>query len=284
MDPYENHDISPLDVKKKAEKEASAPTVEAPVIIEDTTEEAEQPEISPIAEIGDSLVEHISDLRKQLLKSLVVFIGFFAIVLATINYWFPYITRGYNLIVLGPLEIIKFYMSISTTLALGLSLPFLIHFVWAFIKPGLEDNEAKFLGLYSPVMFLLFIGGIAFGFFVVNPLSYKFLIGIGAVNFDVMVSASEYVHFLMMTTIPLGFLFELPIVALFLATIGVLSSTSMKIIRGWSYITMAVTSALITPPDFFSQLIVLVPMALLYEISIFLVKRIEIKEAKKQNA
>ena len=193
----------------------------------------------------------------------------------TINLWFPYVTRGHELIVLGPLEVVKFYMSISTALAVGLALPFLCHFLWQFVKPGLNERESQFLSLYSPIMFLLFLGGIAFGYFVVNPLSYNFLVSLGAMNFNVMVSAQEYASFLLMTTVPLGLLFELPIVAMFLATIGLLTADSMKKVRKWSYLSLAVISALITPPDFISQIIVLIPMALLYEISIYIVSRSE---------
>lgn len=69
----------------------------------------------------------------------------------------------------------------------------------------------------------------------------------GAMNFDVIVSAQEYVHFLIMTTVPLGLLFELPIVAMFLASIGVLTSETMKKVRKWAYLAIAVVSALITP-------------------------------------
>jgi len=143
------------------------------------------------------------------------------------------------------------------------------------VKPGLNERESQFLSLYSPIMFLLFIGGISFGYFVVNPLSYNFLVSLGAMNFNVMVSAQEYASFLMMTTVPLGLLFELPIVAMFLATIGLLTADSMKKVRKWSYLSLAIISALITPPDFISQLIVLIPMALLYEISIHIVGRSE---------
>ncbi|MFS0576905.1 twin-arginine translocase subunit TatC [Sporosarcina sp. 179-K 3D1 HS] len=217
------------------------------------------------------LVEHLTDLRKQLLKSIGIFLFFFITVFSTINLWFPFITRGNQLIILGPLEVVKFYMSISTALAFGLSLPFLCHFVWQFVKPGLNERESRFLSLYSPVMLVLFLVGIAFGYFVVNPLSYHFLLSLGAVNFNVMVSAQEYVRFLLMTTMPIGVLFELPIVTLFLSAIGLLTAASMKKVRRWSYLAIAVISALITPPDFISQLIVMIPMVLLYEASIFLV-------------
>ena len=85
--------------------------------------------------------------------------------------------------------------------------------------------------------------------------------------------------FFLMTTVPLGLLFELPIVAMFLATIGLLTADSMKKVRKWSYLSLAVISALITPPDFISQLIVLIPMILLYEASIYIVMYAERRNA-----
>ena len=232
-----------------------------------------------ILKADPSLVDHLTDLRKQLVKSAAVFLFFLIAVFSSINLWFPYITRGHELIILGPLEVVKFYMSISTALAFGLSIPFLCHFLWQFVKPGLNERESRFLSLYSPVMLLLFLVGVSFGYFIVNPLSYKFLVSLGAVNFNVMVSAQEYISFLLMTTMPIGILFELPIVALFLAAIGLLTAESMKKVRKWSYLAIAIVSALITPPDFVSQLIVLIPMALLYEASIYIVLYTERRNA-----
>lgn len=278
MDPYGDHHrkiLSPLD-KKQADVDGEKKVVARIVPASDNVNNEE--EKATIVIVGDepesenaSLVDHLNDLRKQLIKSVGVFLFFFLSVFSTINYWFPFITRGHQLIILGPLEVVKFYVSISVALAFGLSLPFLCHFLWQFVKPGLNETEGRFLSIYSPVMFALFLIGVAFGYFVVNPLSYHFLLSLGAVNFDVMVSAQEYVRFLLMTTMPVGVLFELPIVTLFLSAIGLLTAASMKKIRKWSYLAIAVISALITPPDFISQLIVMIPMLLLYEISIFLV-------------
>ena len=275
MDPYGDHNrkiLSPLDkAKEKTEGEATRKTKgneKARKVVEDF-KKVEQEEDSP------SLVDHLSELRKQLIKSIAVFLLFFFIVFSTINLWFPYVTRGHQLIVLGPLEVVKFYMSISTALALGLALPFLCHFLWKFVSPGLNEKENQFLSLYSPVMLILFVAGVGFGYFIVNPLSYNFLVSLGAMNFNVMVSAQEYASFLLMTTVPLGLLFELPIVAMFLATLGLLTADTMKKVRKWSYLTLAIVSALITPPDFISQLIVLIPTVLLYEASIYIVMRRE---------
>lgn len=257
--------LSPLD---KEQKQASNEQIES--------------KANQLSRENEELVDHLTELRKQLIKSMVVFLAFILIVFITMDKWFPVVTKGNELVVFGPFQIVKFYTSICVTLALGLSLPFLTHFLWQFLKPGLKDDEIRFLGLYSPVMFLLFIGGVAFGYFIVNPLSYQFLMGFGAVNFDVIVSAQEYIHFLMMTTVPLGFLFELPVIAMFLSSIGILTSDTMKTARKYSYLVIAVLSALITPPDFISQLIVLIPMVLLYETSIFIVKKMESRQAAQQ--
>ncbi|MGX9136286.1 twin-arginine translocase subunit TatC [Rummeliibacillus sp. JY-2-4R] len=295
MDPYEENAkkvLSPLDkisnddIEEKSGEEASS---ESEVSESDSTslasieQEDEMDDDRSLNDISESLVDHLADLRKQLIKGIAVFLFFFIVVFSTVNFWLKYVTRGHDLVILGPLEVIRFYMSISTTLAIGLSLPFLMHFLWTFIKPGLKENEKGFLGLYSPVMLVLFLIGVAFGYFVLNPLSYDFLVGIGESNFNVMVSASQYMSYLIMTTVPVGLIFELPIIAMFLSTIGILTSETIKKIRRWAYVVMAVVSAVITPsPDFFSQIIVLIPMIILYEASILLVKRIENKQALKE--
>lgn len=286
MDPYgERNLISPLRKKSAEPQTMQHEKTEIP----DEPLAAEMPPENPVPppEERDShtetLIDHLGELRKQLIKSLFVFAFFLIVVFATLNFWFPYVVKGHDLVILGPLEVIKFYTSISVTLALGLALPFLCHFIWQFIKPGLKEEESRFIGLYSPAMLLLFVGGVAFGYFIVNPLSFQFLIGLGAANFAVMISASEYIHFLIMTTIPLGLLFEMPIVALFLSSIGVLTSVSLKKVRKWSYLVLAIVSALITPPDFISQLLVLIPMALLYEASIYIVRKMEMRKAAMES-
>lgn len=284
MDPYgEQKLVSPLR-KKAVPPENPVEKIQAePLMQSEPPAPPSGPGNEPDTHV-ETLVDHLGELRKQLIKSAIVFLIFLVVVFSTINYWFPLVVKGHDLVILGPLEVIKFYTSISMTLALGLSLPFLCYFLWQFVKPGLKEEETKFIGLYSPVMLLLFILGVAFGYFIVNPLSYQFLVGMGAANFAVMISASEYIHFLIMTTVPLGLLFELPIVALFLSSIGLLTSTSMKKVRKYSYIVIAVVSALITPPDFISQLIVLVPMVILYEASIYLIRKIEAKKADVESS
>lgn len=316
FDPYgdlERAKISPLDAKRKKEREEQARQAENSEEGTQTTEDIktiteqepmtneqekveqtrprkkqkepgeeppkEEEKQSGVSAYWDGMVEHFVDLRKQIIKSLVVFIIFFIAVFSTINIWFPYVTRGYKLIVLSPIEVISFYTMIAASLALGLSIPFICYFIWQFVKPGLKEEEWGFISFYAPVIFLLFIVGLLFGYFIVNPLSYNFLMKLGQINFDMMISAKEYARFLLLTTMPIGLMFQLPIVTLFLSSIGVLTSKTMKKVRKWSYIILAIVSALITPPDFISQLIILIPMIALYEISLFIVVR---KEKKKE--
>ncbi|ARF17777.1 twin-arginine translocase subunit TatC [Sporosarcina ureae] len=283
MDPYSDQnkkDSSPLDKKAKDEEAAlpdhSAETssTQQQAVPKKPKPEPEEPKDEK-EDVDPALIDHLTDLRKQLIKSVVVFLIFFIAVFSTINLWFPYVTRGYTLVVLSPLEVISFYTTISAAMAFGLSVPFVCHFLWQFVKPGLTQKEGRFLSLYSPAILILFVGGLAFGYYVVNPLSYNFLVKLGKMNFDVMITAKEYARFLLMTTMPIGLLFELPIVALFLSAIGILTSETMKKVRKWSYVTLGVVSALITPPDFLSQLIILIPMIALYEASIFIVMKTE---------
>ncbi|HLR22736.1 MAG TPA: twin-arginine translocase subunit TatC [Pseudogracilibacillus sp.] len=276
MDPYHYKNkkiLSPLD-KNPIEEKVVSSTIESDSGEEETNKSTEETK-KGAGEDNPSILDHLTELRKQLIKSIIVFLLVFVAVFSTINIWFPYITKGNKLIVLSPMEVISFYTSISAMLAFGLTVPLLCHFLWQFVKPGLNENENRFFSLYSPVILLLFLSGIAFGYYIVNPLSYQFLVGLGSIHFEVMISAQEYARFLLLTTMPIGLLFELPVAALFLSNIGLITSVSMKKFRKWSYIVLAVLSGLITPPDFFSQLIILIPMIGLYEASIFIVTRNE---------
>src|SRR5699024_3227580 len=229
MDPYHYKNkkiLSPLD-KNPIEEKVVSSTIESDSGEEDTNKSTEETK-KGAGEDNPSILEHLTELRKQLIKSIIVF------VFSKINILFPYITKGNKLIVLSPMEVISFYTSISAMLAFGLTVPLLCHFLWQFVKPGLNETENRFFSLYSPVILLLFLSGIAFGYYIVNPLSYQFLVGLGSIHFEVMISAQEYARFLLLTTMPIGLLFELPVAALFLSNIGLITSVSMKKFRKWS--------------------------------------------------
>ncbi|GAB3063319.1 twin-arginine translocase subunit TatC [Salinicoccus sesuvii] len=228
-----------------------------------------------------TLIDHLDDLRSTLIKTVVTFVLFFMLIFLTIQYWFPYLTKGHELIVRGPFEVIRFYIRTSGALGIGLSLPFICYFFWQFMRPGLVEKETQFLKSYFPLMFLLFLAGLSFGYFVVHPISYFFLIQMGERNFDVLVTADEYMSFLLLSTMPFGLIFQLPVVVLFLHYIELLDSTLMRSIRKYVYFGLIVITALIAPPDFFTHIITVTPMFILYEISIYIVRIRERRAAKK---
>lgn len=227
------------------------------------------------------LMDHILDLRAVVIKSALVVVLWFIIIFATVSWWFPYVSKGANIVVLGPFEVIRFYLQTSVSISLGLSVPFICWFLWGFMKPGLVERETAFIKSSLPGMLFLFVAGLLFGYFVVHPISYFFLISLGEKNFDVIVTADEYMAFLLMTTIPFGLIFQLPVVILFLNYIGLLNAETMVKIRKYVYFGLLVVTALIMPPDVFTHLITLAPMIALYEVSIVLIRRREKKQQKK---
>lgn len=297
MDPYQNLNVSPVH-KRKAERERKAEEEKAsggsggsggsgngngPRNPQEPEEPRKRKKVStedPYA----PLMDHIEDLRSLLIKSAVVFVLWFFLIFMTVGWWFPVVSKGADIIVLGPFEVIRFYIRTSAAMSLGLSLPFICWFLWQFVRPGLVDKETQFLKGSLPVMLGLFLVGISFGYFVVHPISYFFLIEMGQVNFDVLVTADEYMSFLLITTIPFGLIFQLPIVVLFLNHIELLDSDLMKKSRKFAYFGLLVITAIIAPPDFFTHLITLLPMIGLYEISIILVRRKERRTAQKEKA
>lgn len=227
------------------------------------------------------LMDHILDLRSVVIKSAITVVLCFIVIFATVGWWFPYVSKGANIVVLGPFEVIRFYLQTSGAISVGLSIPFICWFLWGFMKPGLVEKETMFIKSSLPGMLILFIAGLLFGYFVVHPVSYFFLISLGEKNFEVIVTADEYMRFLLMTTIPFGLIFQLPVVILFLNYIGLLNAETMVAIRKYVYFGLLVLTAIIMPPDVFTHLISLTPMIVLYEISIVLIRRRERRQQKR---
>lgn len=232
---------------------------------------------------GQSLVEHITDLRKAIISSVLFFAVCFILILVFINQVLPILTMEDKLVMLGPLDVIRFYTGIAGSLSLGFSAPFIGYQIWKFVKPALTEQENKTALSYIPGIFFSFLTGLAFGFFVIFPTVFGFLMNLGTKNFDMMITAKEYFSFLMMTTIPLGFLFEVPLLLMFLTAIGVVTPKKLGEMRKYGYIVMAVVSALITPPDFISQIIVMTPLIALYELGVGLSKMVYRRKLRNES-
>lgn len=229
-------------------------------------------------------VEHLTDLRKVLISSAIFFGVIFILFLVFIHFILDFMTQSYQLVMLGPLDVIRLYMKIAGSLSIGFSIPFIGYQLWKFIRPALSTKESKVSLRFIPALLLSFIAGTLFGFFIIFPVAFNFLMNLGGSNFEMLVTANKYFSFLLLTTIPFGILFEIPIVALFLTSMGIVTPKQLKHIRKYVYITLAIVSAIVTPPDFVIQLSVMGPLFGLYELGILLSGLIYKRKMKKMNA
>jgi len=143
--------------------------------------------------------------------------------------------------------------------------------LWRFIKPALSLREQKMTLAYIPALATLFIVGISFGYFIIYPMVLGFLEKMSH-DFETVYTAQKYFTFMLNMTVPFGFLFEMPAIVMFLTSLGILNPQRLAKARKLSYFVLTVTAVMITPPDIISDLLVIAPLLLLYEISVTLSK------------
>ncbi|ATH95574.1 twin-arginine translocase subunit TatC [Bacillus glycinifermentans] len=218
------------------------------------------------------LIDHLEELRQRIIKTLLVFILFLIAGFLFVQDIYDWLIRDLDakLAVLGPGDIIWVYMMISGVLAIAATIPVAAFQAWRFVSPALTRNERRVALCYIPGLFLFFILGILFGYFVLFPLVLQFLIGLSAGHFQTMFTAEHYFRFMINLTLPFGFLFEMPLVVMFLTSLGILNPARLAKMRKVSYFALVVISIVITPPDFISDVMVIVPLLVLYELSISL--------------
>ncbi|MFD2890978.1 twin-arginine translocase subunit TatC [Flavobacterium chuncheonense] len=163
------------------------------------------------------------------------------------------------------------HMWTSITAGFIIAFPFILWEFWKFISPALYEKEKKYASSFIIVASILFFAGVLFGYYLIAPLSINFL-----ANYNVSaeifndIDLSSYISLLRSSTVACGLLFELPIIIYFLTKIGLVTPAALRSYRKYTLIAILVVSAIITPPDVLSQIIVAVPILILYEISIFI--------------
>jgi sec-independent protein translocase protein TatC len=163
-----------------------------------------------------------------------------------------------------------------------LASPVVFYEVWRFIKPALYDNEKKYASGAVFFTSILFIMGVLFGYFLIVPLSIHFL-GTYNVSSDVtnQINLRSYIGSVTSISLASGVVFLLPIFSFFLSKVGLLTPAFMKTYRKHAYVVLLLLSAIITPPDVFSQIMVFIPLFFLYEVSIFISKQVNKKREKE---
>lgn len=223
-----------------------------------------------------TLVEHLTELRKRILISLVaVGIG------SCISY--IYIDELVRLIAapagrlyyMNPAEAFFAYLKVSIFTGFLLAWPIVMYQTWAFIVPGLTENERKASGLFIPVAVALFYVGATFSYCLVFPVGVKFFIGFATEGLQPLFSLGQYLSFFISCILPFCFIFELPLLVLMLVKVGTFNLGFLQGKRKFVLVSSFIAGALLAPaPDVFSQTMVAIPMIILYEISVLLVKYI----------
>ena len=221
-----------------------------------------------------TIVEHLKELRKRL----IIVISIFILSLA-LGFWLApktliFIKQQPTAInvewnVFGYTDGLMIYVKCALILAILVTLPIALHQIWLFVRPGLNENEAKGTAYYIPVAFLLFLLGISFSYYILLPLMLNFMSNInGSIGALETYGMKQYFTFMFNLVIPVGIVFELPVIILFLTKLGIITPDWLRKMRKVSYLVLAVVGATITPPEFISEIIIIIPLLLLFEISI----------------
>jgi sec-independent protein translocase protein TatC len=231
-----------------------------------------------------NLIDHLDELRKRLIISAVAFVAFFIVGFMYVEEIYSWFVRDLDvkLIVLGPSDIVWIYFMIATLIAIAGTIPIIALQIWLFVKPALKPIERRISLSYIPALFILFIVGLAFGYFVIFPTVLNFLVELSGDMLVTNFTADKYFRFIMNMTLPFGILFELPVVVMFLTSLGVINPYVLTKIRKYAYFVLIVISVIISPPDFMSDVLVTIPLLFLYEISINLSKIVYRRKLKKE--
>jgi len=219
---------------------------------------------------------HLDELRKRLIACFIAVGVGFAASYGFKEYLFQILVRplmqvmetGDTLIFTGLPEAFFTYLKVSLLSGLMLASPVIIYEFWMFVTPGLYDKERRIL---LPIIFLsslFFVGGALFGYFIVFPWGFKFFLGFATETIRPLPSMKEYLGFSAKLLLAFGLVFELPLVLTFLARIGVVSVEFLKKHRKYALLLFFAGAAILTPPDVVTQVMMALPLMLLYEISI----------------
>ncbi|HZG78193.1 MAG TPA: twin-arginine translocase subunit TatC [Paenibacillus sp.] len=231
------------------------------------------------------LTEHLAELRKRLIITLGTFVAALCGAFVFVERLYLWLTRDLEdkLQVLSPTDPLWVYFMIAGVFAVAVTIPVAGFQIWGFVSPGLRPVERRTTLAYIPALAVLFLVGLAFGYWIVYPMVLAFLDTLSG-NFMTSYTADKYFRFMINMTVPFGILFEMPVVVMFLTSLGILNPARLAKMRRIAYLVLTITAVSITPPDIISDLLVIVPLFLLYEISVGLSRLVYRKRLAKLEA
>ncbi len=239
-------------------------------------------------------LDHLEELRMRIIRGFLgILIGFIICLALSKPLLKVLLWPTHRVDVPMNLQVLKVQGMFMVTLEIGffgglvLSLPYLIYQIWMFIAPGLFPKERK----YFPSLVLsatgLFLSGVAFAYFIILPFALEFFLKLATSEIQPNIAIDFYIGFAIRLMVIFGIIFQLPVLTYFLSKIGILTPQVMRKYRRYSIVFIFIIGAILTPPDPFTQVMLAIPLILLYEFSIFISQKVQsakLREAAKRDA
>ena len=227
--------------------------------------------------------EHLEELRSRIINSIIV-----VVVLFFISWFFklrildiikkPHSITMESLGLSQSLQVLSYqegfyaYIKLCLMTAVFLAYPVILYQIWKFVEAGLYKKERRYVRIFAPISFIAFILGVLFGYFFLIPFGLQFLIKVLGGGIQPIITMSQYISLVTMLTLALGVVFQLPLVMLFVSRIGMLKAEDFIKWRMYAILIIFILAAVITPPDPFTQVMTALPMIILYEIGILIIR------------
>jgi len=219
-----------------------------------------------------TIMEHLDELRTRLIISVLALVGatmFMFVFTGTFLEILLVPSGGIKPIFLKPTEMFVTYFKVAFIGGAALAMPVIVYNLIRFVVPGLKPNEKKYLYLVVPVTTVLFLAGLAFGYFVLLPFALRYLLTFGGDIATAQISIGEYISFVSTLLIWMGAAFELPIIIVFLTKVKIVNHKQLRSYWKYAFMGSFIAAAVITPtPDPINQAMVAIPLYLLYEIGV----------------
>ncbi|HMN34115.1 MAG TPA: twin-arginine translocase subunit TatC [Chiayiivirga sp.] len=236
------------------------------------------------AETGteQSLIGHLVELRARLLRAVLAVLAIFIALLPFANRIYTLLSEplraklpaGTQMVAIDVASPFLTPIKLALFTALILAMPVVLYQLWAFVAPGLYRHEQKLARPLLVSAVLLFYVGCAFAYFLVLPAVFGFLTGVAPEGVAMMTDISRYLDFVLVLFLAFGFSFEVPVAVVILVLLGWVSVEQLRESRGYVIVGAFVVAAVITPPDVISQLMLAIPMCLLYEVGLLVARSI----------
>lgn len=230
---------------------------------------------------AQTITEHLTELRVRLIAIAYILLGGFGASYGFSEYIFkflrapilPYLPEGdRGLHFTSVIEKFMAHVKVSFLAGVILTCPLWLWQVWKFIAPGLYRQEKKLAAGFIGSGIFLFVAGAGFAYYIIMPFAFDFLLNFGGTTDKPIITITEYLDFIFKFFLAFGVAFEMPVILTFLGLMGVIDAGFLAKNRRYAIVIMAVVAAVVTPPDALSMISLLVPLVVLYELSVILVR------------